>query len=640
MTNAPIGGFLYPVFIFMYIAAVLLSAVMWPFFRLAGLRGVPAWLASRVMAPSLFAAFIMHALRWSGLSRGPGVFWIILPVFSLGAFFVYRKMPRLHLPEKRYILIVEAGCLIAAAILYLFFGYYYGGGALGERPLDLGLVSSLWGEGRFPPADFWFSGNPLNTYYLGSWTMAMLGRAVFLHPWQVYFSGLVLIWVQVMLACLLSVRLFHFRGKGAGAFSILVLLSGNAGFLFHMFRGISPFRKEAVIHLSRIIPHTINENPSVAFFVSELHAHVLALPLLIAWIVLVTETLKRKHYPLAVLTGIAAGLLAMTDSWLVLPGALAAVLILVFQKKGAALFGLKALPILAGAALVTSLAFLVDFRGYPFRLLRVTLSPTTFLHLLTLFGPLLLIHILGYPFRGEFGFMGRSGTALFVTSIILVILCELVYIDNNFPAPGERQNTVFRFHFAAWVFLALSFSAFRSFRYRNRKLKWIAWGIAVFFMLGGIVPGMARLLSMMAKGSFTTDARHALDLEQSGRLESSEWLFKNTSPGVVIVESAGNPYRGFGTVSSMSGRTALLGELDKLMNHGVKTEELEKRLSDLFRIYGNAPDARGLLEKYRAEYIVSGSKEKEAFPGYREDPLLQKYKTVFQSGDTRILKVE
>lgn len=505
--------------------------------------------------------------------------------------------------------------------------------------MDLGLVASLWSAKNIPPGDFWFAGEKLNTYYLGSWSVAALGRAGRVSPWHSYFLGLVVVWTQVLASCMFVHRAWNLRGRGGVFLPFLILLMPNAAFIMNWKKGIPLFHDGFIPNFSRIIPFTINENPSIAFWISELHAHVMALPLFILVAVCLHHALLKRNYKLILPCAFLASGIFMTDAWLVLPAAFFIFVVAVWGARGSLLFVVKFMFLFLVATLALSSAFLADFKGYPFRLLRVMNSTTTPLHLLILFGPLLILALPGAIRWKRQKTIWGTGMILLLVSLVIILFCELWYVDNRFPPPGERQNTVFRFHYAAWIFLSLSAFALWQKGNKRKTIQCLAWIVIIFFwMSGSIIPGIARLIP--EKGSWTMDLRLALDPKREGLVEASQWLFENTPPGTVIAESGGEPYRLLGTVSSMSGRTALLGEIDKVQNHGIEMSRVENRLGKLYDIYLDRPEAENVIREFGIDYIIVSPREKTAFPGARLPSLNYRYQEVFVFEKTSILRVE
>jgi len=654
-----------PIFSFLrfYILWFLVTLVAWPFLRKIGQGAILSWLLARCVSPFAFALFLMHLLKWTSLRWNSSLFWIVYFLLLIPSLMILRKEPRLHRIERRFLFLFECFLVLFGIFLILLIGFHYGKDALGERPLDLGLVTSLWCTPRIPPQDFWYAKRILNAYYLGSWSVAVLGRGAFVQPWYAYFSGLAVAWLQVFIASMAAGRIFKVRGMKMLLFPFLLLMMGNGGFLYKWLQGVPPICEYTVLILSRIIPYTGNENPSVAFWVSEIHGHVLALPILILLIPLFHLALTTKKRRFLALSGFLSAILAMTDSWLVPPTAICLMVMILFHGLRPAFFALKSFLYFLIPGFITSLAFLTDFQGYPLRLLPVKNSTTQLLHLIALFGPMFALLVLIFPGKRKGGSFTRTGMALILASLLLILFCEILYFDHFIPPPGERYNTVFRFHFAAWVLLFLAVLSLWSGRGKRTWMHYTGWAMIFFFFIGGnLIPGFCRILAhegiyyrkgremirgnpdekrLLAKRApWTMDARAGLDREFIGIISAAEWLFQNTPPGAVIAESSGVPYQGFSTVSAMSGRTAIMGETHVAQNRGISNSMTYARLKEVSFIYLDQPEAQDILKKYRVEFIILGPMEERAFPGCRSDALIHKYQTVFHAEQTRILKVE
>jgi len=622
-----------------YLVWSAITIVVFPFVRGCGLRGFQSWLVARSFGPFLFALVCLNLVRWLPVRWNAPVFWIILAAGALVSWRISRRQRPLVNREIKAVLRLEIITILLAAALVMLFGFHYGRAALGERPLDLAFVSRLLVTDTIPPNDFWFAGEKLNIYYFGSWSVAVMGRGAFLRPEQAYFFGLVLVWLMATHSCVFAARVMGLRRIAIAGVPLLVLAMGNGGPLYHLARGgWDSFSEFPLQPLTRIIPYTINENPSVAFWVSELHAHVMGLPLLVLWASLLPMALKRNSDRMFVLCALVAASLAMTDSWLVPPAALFAVWVAVARGVNRLPLTIRALGLMSGIAILASLAFLVGFHPFPLKVRLLAESNTTLGHVAILWGPLILLLLTGLGGTKNARCVVRHPGMIYgLCGIILIVFCELFYLDSQLPPPGERQNTLFRFHYAAWVFLALAVGEFWAHRFRYRSLEIVSWLIIALFVLGGAAPGLASLFSDDAR--WTADLRRALDPEQSGRIQVAEWIYDHTPPNTIIAESAGKPYRLYATVSALSGRAAVLGETDKIYQHAFKVSEIRKRHLALHAVYQDLPQARKILEHYGVDYIVLGPKEREAFPGTRSDRLIEKYAEVFQSGETKLLKV-
>ncbi|MBX7246352.1 MAG: hypothetical protein K1X53_12720 [Candidatus Sumerlaeaceae bacterium] len=595
-----------------------------------------AWLCARAIGGAGFALLLLNVAVWTGCGLSPA----LVRGTALGCLLLvlWRHRPLTNL-EWRAIAKVEGICLMLAVVFTLAFAWNYGSAALGERRLDLGLVSSLMTMQRFPAPDFWFAGAKLDAYYFGSWTAAAVGRLAGVSPATAYFGGLVAFWVQSVLAALAAGRLLGARRLQVWLGVVTICFMGNATWLLLWFRGLPPWDARTLFASSRIIPGTINENPGFAFWGAELHAHVMVMPCLMLFCGAVWHSMRRGSPGTAGLASFLAAVIAMTDAWMVIPGALAAVLMAVGFRRGMGWIVMRTgLPVMLGAV-VFALPFLRHYGGYPLRVLWVGNSSTSFAAILALFGPLLVLLIIALLAKPDLKWLTASpGMPLVVAAVLLVAMCEFLYIDNGYPPPGERQNSVFRFHFAAWILLGLGITVLQAGRLPSRSWsRHLGWVVVLVSCLAGQWPALA---SLGARGALPSlDMRKALDPERSGLLEVSDWLVANTSPETIIMESAGAAYKGYATVSALSGRTAVLGETDKVANHGHSVDSIKSRLDEVYQVYLNLPVSNEILEKYHVNYIVLGPAEERAFPNCRTREMLSKYEVVTKSGGTHLLRV-
>jgi uncharacterized membrane protein len=284
---------------------------------------------------------------------------------------------------------------------------------------------------------------------------------------------------------------------------------GNGGWLFHLFSGarLQPGSTFLIHQLARVIPNTINENPSVAFWVSELHAHVFALPLFILWVSLAPRALREKSIRLSGLCGLTAACLAMTDSWLVPPAILVALDSSSCPAKDRLPYTAIGSLFMGGVALVASLAFLADYHPFPMQIRVLPESDTTLWQFLALFGPLFAVGGLVLWEKRSMPRLCHTGTVFAISALILTVFCELFYLQSNLPPPAERQNTVFRFHYAAWILGALAIGAFWPDRFRSPWRRAGTWALIGLFVFLGNAPGLRSIVFSAPDGFPTCESR-------------------------------------------------------------------------------------------------------------------------------------
>ena len=644
-------------FVRVEVAWLLASLAFVPLFWRSRIGLVESWLAARVLGPTLFTLIAFHVARWShcdlgtavGVTGAIAVLIQLLPLANGTWRELYRKAGRGQVRRAvwRCEFLIQTGVLVLVGV----FGFYYGPYAHGERPMDLGLVNGLMHCASFPPEHFWAAGDRLFYYYFGSLVAAALGKLAFIPGYSAYFFTLVIVWVQCVIAAWLCARVMGARGVAAWLGPICLVLLGTAAPLYQLANfGISPMSGAALVKSLRVIPGTINEVPPSAFWASELHAHVAALPLMIIVLFLVVGAVRHRSWVAVVLAGVTGGMLLMTDAWQ-MPGIVlaAGVLGLLELRRSdyRRSFGFGAAVVFGVCAAAASSALLVGFKGYPVRFRWVHQSTTRSVHLITLFGPVLVAVIVA-TVVGTGSLRRRLVTAapLLVCALGVLSVCEIVYLDMGLPAPGERQNTVMRFHYTAYVLLALAAPVAAGAiqwrivpHWRAVAIGFLAVWIAAFSVLNVLPAIGARQAKRARECYWTVDVRQGLDPEHTGAIQVAEWLEHNTPPGTVIAESGGHPYRGFSLISAMSGRPTVFGEIDKLNNAGVPGSESAGRFEDLLKLYSNSADAPGIIAKYGIKRLVVGPAEQTAFQTMNGADLIATYPIAAKRGQVWLLDV-
>ena len=414
-----------------WIAVVLLG---WLFFPLsytvfAGIS-TRGYGLSRILALLLISYFgwLLASLNWLPNSRE--TYLLGLGLFALlngWLFWRNRTEIRQFLREKRaYIGMVEAVTLF---LYILFLMIRLGNPDVwdviwgGEKPMDMSYFNAVLKSTTFPPYDPWFSDGYINYYYYGFVYVGSLTKLLGVVPAIAYNLIIPMLYSFTGMGAFALAYNFvwgtgkeegkekrHWRGVTAGitAMALAVLLGNLAQFgvmtnawerssdspseirLVRMIDGALdalPSDKKLNIGTgdwfwtaSRAIniddgeTHPITEFPYFTFLYGDLHAHMIAMPLMLlalGWVVSLTlqsPTKRRSIWQTSLqwlVGGLAIGVLRATNTW-DLPtylglGALAA-LYAAYRRNGALSFlgvaeGLIQSALLAGIALLTFMPF-------------------------------------------------------------------------------------------------------------------------------------------------------------------------------------------------------------------------------------------------------------------------------------------
>lgn len=370
-SNPLIGLFVWYVFIF------LLGLVTWPvLFEMFGKSLDRGYAASR-LAGFLFSAYIGWVLSSNGLAHNRALLWGVYGGLALvGAVFFIRKRTEivLFVKEKRSTLFVVEGIFL---ILFAFdlavrfanpdLWHPYRGG---ERPMDFSFLNAVLKSTVFPPYDPWMAGGYINYYYFGFVIISGPVKALGIVPSIAYnfilptifamvgVMGASIVWNIALRNRECSINRMILSGT-AGATSMLLI--GNLGTIQLIFRSLQKmvvsnemvdatnvliitrwswaFQGLAKLFQgqklpigigdyywapSRVMPVgdlAITEFPLFTFLYSDLHAHMVALPItlfIILWVVLLLRTGNTTIIGWAkflVLGGFLVGTLKPTNTW-------------------------------------------------------------------------------------------------------------------------------------------------------------------------------------------------------------------------------------------------------------------------------------------------------------------------------------
>ncbi len=270
--------------------------------------GLAAWrlLASRLPAtPGVYAlskiagVALFGAAAWGLVSWGPFTFVssftfaVALGLLLFGLF--PGRTPRII--PRRELLTTEA----------VFWGAFLFFGALrawspeifwGEKPMDFGILNALLRSEVLPPPEPWFSGTPLSYTYFGHFIVAAFAKALAVHPALAFNLG-VASTAALTAAGFLAAGAFLGGRLRTGTWAVLLgLLAGNLSGLVELWnRRAVDF--DSFWAVSRVLKNQgeINEFPLWSFLFADLHAHVLAYPLLLAFLAVLLLIARQRTSP-------------------------------------------------------------------------------------------------------------------------------------------------------------------------------------------------------------------------------------------------------------------------------------------------------------------------------------------------------
>ena len=211
---------------------------------------------------------------------------------------------------------------------------------------------------------------------------------------------------------------------------------------------------------------------------------------------------------------------------------------------------------------------------------------------------------------------------LLAISALLLYVTELSRLHDFF---GTRHNTVFKFYYQVWVFLAVGggYSVHLWMRrhptFTGRSWVFSSIGVFVAVLLISVsvyYPFAATASKSSESGTeFTLDGLAHLENNSPEISEALEWIRNNVGNYDVIVEAPGDSYSQQSRFSGFTGRPAILGWKVHQSQWRGGDEWWIERDQDIERIYNSADDVEtvSMIDKYSADYLVVSSHERAKY---------------------------
>ncbi|MCL4339374.1 DUF2298 domain-containing protein [Patescibacteria group bacterium] len=242
-------------------------------------------------------------------------------------------------------------------------------------------------------------------------------------------------------------------------------------------------------------------------------------------------------------------------------------------------------------------------------------------------------------------------------STLLLIFPEFFYMKDIYPM-HYRANTMFKLGYQAFIMLGLcsSFIAFRAkdiIPQAKKTLRFILYnslfiflfvlvGVYPYFAINSYYGGLQTYHGLFGLNWFSSqypdDYKAIIWLRQNIKCRNNQSQCNNHP---VIAEANGDSYTDYARVSANTGLPTIIGwPVHEWLWRG-SYDEAGRRIPEVAALY-ESPDinlTKGILQKYDVEYIFDGTLEREKYKNLDETKLLQLGTVVFQSGNTKIIKV-
>lgn len=561
---------------------------------------------------------------------------------------------------------------VAVFVLFLMVRLFNPAIHWGEKPMDFTFFNAFVSASQWPPGEPWMAGEPLHYYYFAD-VLAAFPTLVIDADTGIAYNLMCATVPALAAAPLAALGLLVASRRRRRWFLLMpigVLLVGNLAWP----RMLSLARAERWFDLwwatSRVIPgYAITEYPLWTVLFADLHAHFVALPLLIVaflWAWVVVRTSDRRWVGAAVFCGLSVAVLVATNPWDIPVFALS----LLVAVLAVASRPFESLCRLVAAAIVSVFAaapFLVELGawlggggagGRP--LVFVTAGDfapwwAVVLHFGLFLAPLVTVALfrprndlvvtgviaaaglaVGIAFGSSAAGLALAAAILFLTMVrwapdrLQAIAWSLAGSAMVLVAVAERltlmdrMNTIFKTYNGAWLLLALALAVVLL-RSRGRAL---AGGLSVFlvllpFALANLPLGILQgwLQPRMSSPRPTLDGRAFLTNDPKENFLVTA-LNGAARPGDVVAEAAGSSYGQFTRISMHTGLSTVVGWEWHLRQRGQSLGAIEKRVRDLNTIYAGVDFVeRGrALERYGVDWIVLGDLERETYGLTAIDP--------------------
>jgi uncharacterized membrane protein len=565
-----------------------------------------------------------------------------------------------------------------------------------EKFMDYGFTKSILDGAYFPPKDMWFAGGNINYYYFGHLMMAVVTRISGMNLGITFNLMLCTIFaLTVTMTWSITRKLLQevaekWKILGAVVTTLLMVFAGNLQTIYAFTKGYSgdtppPFwtiwsnfsdKNDFMAgwssywypNATRFIPYTIHEFPAYSFVVSDVHGHVLDIPIALLCIGLVVNMFKaRKEIKLweTAFYGFAAGWAFTTNALdgLIYLGLWMWLRILRFNKR----LWIE-LAVILGIFAISVSPFVIHFKSFVSGL-GVDCPPASMIN--KKIGPLLFETAdkcqksplwMWLILWGFFWYCGivlalqikekNPGTvsmllAWVVFALGLTIFPEFFYFKDIYPM-HFRSNTMFKLGYQAYILMTLM-SGYTITKLLMARGSWRKWlfiaGLVPLMFLVSIYP-LFSIKSYFGKLSLENYKElwglSWINEKYPDDLKAINWLTsQNKWPNQpVILEANGDSYTDANKYSAFTGFPTIGGWLvhEWLWR---SYDQIAARDEEIKQVYemSNVDEAEKILAKYQVKYIIVSDTERQKFANLSEEKINTVATMVFDAGTTKVYQV-
>lgn len=646
------------------------------------LVGVPLWLLATI-------PLISYTRLTAWLAVGA--------LLVVGALLARRGLPRMTREHRRLVLVTEGVFLVAFGVALVVVSHVPDVWN-GEKPLDMAMIQASLGAHHMPPPDPWISDQTLNYYYyFGQFLVSLVIRLAGVDSIKGYNVCIALIWALAASSAFgLGAMALGRQGSsrrvmyGAVAVCGLVVIGGNVSGLRHLFSFDGPLSAYPWFLPARVVGGAPNDFPVFQMILGELHAHVIAVPVMLLCVAFALQVLRDgpRVRPRLVVVAVSAGSLIAINLWTVpvVFGLLALAAVLSSRSLLRAALWFAALVVCA----------CVIFSPYILSLSTAASSGIGIVHqraglgryvreLLDLYGFALVAIVIALVPRvprrwwpgiaaaglaavvagvvSDAGSVVVLAAGLVVTILLLrreqeppirfgllataaglacVLLPEVAYLRDGLNGTvGFRANTVFKFGASAFVLLGVGGGVLLAATVRRSKV-WmvVSTALALGLLSFPLAGSWARTNGF--RESAHLDGLRWLAAQAPGDPGAIYWLRRHAPRHAVLLEAVGPQYSpaGYGRMVVFTGGRSVVQRPAFVRFYG-REAGVTERIRDVAAIYRTASPkaAQHLIDRYAVDFVVVGPLERQTYRGLDEKKFNALGREVYQQDGTDVYDV-
>ena len=722
----------------MFSSDILSIFQWWAIFFLTGIIFIPltsflfsgfldkGYIFAKIIGIALlsYVIFILGFLRLIPF-RTENIF-LIMAIFLLANLFLWKKNKKSNFKIKPLlpIFILEELLFISILIFWSWIHAHQPEIHGLEKYMDYGFINSIARSEYFPPVDMWFPPFHINYYYFGHLITAALTKISFLQTNTTFNLMLSTISAFGFVAAFSIVSTLFKQVKNnlklpiiSGLISgLLLTFAGNLHALYLFFK---PYQNESpqpfwelifspltfpnsywYPNATRFIYNTIHEFPIYSYVVSDLHGHVLSIPLVLLTIALCLSIFLDQKLPISktklVLVGFLLAVMYMTNAWDGIIYFLLSFIVIfyiyaanaksffskkisnsyLFFKNNKALksFSLNILLVLAGFFIFT-LPFNLNFK--PFASGIGILCAPSFLTEIGKIGPFIfekdhcqhspiwqLLTLYGFFYfwvasfivfifknRNSKNFVFKIGDIfvfiLILLSTILIVVPEFIYVKDIYPA-HYRANTMFKLVYQAFIMLSLCSGYIIVRIFALNRLK--NFKSIIFLSLGTLLTTLVFIYPYFAIKSYFGDLKTYSGLNGTNYLKSLYpsdyeailWINENIKGQPIILEAQGDSYTDYGRISANTGLPTVLGWVVHEWLWRGSYDIPSPRIAEVQKMYESEDlnETKKILQKYNVSFVFIGDLERKKYLNINEEKFNLFGKIVYQKNNTKVFKID